>query len=54
LVEIVYWPAVQIVIVADGRRQLLWFAASDGGVAGAADYRGVSVGDGTDSSGARQ
>jgi hypothetical protein len=26
LVEIVYWPAVQIVIVADGRRQLAWFA----------------------------
>jgi hypothetical protein len=28
LVEIVYWPAVQIVIVADGRRQLLWFAVT--------------------------
>ena len=28
LVEIVYWPAVQIVIVGHGRRQLAWFAVT--------------------------
>jgi hypothetical protein len=28
LVGIVYWPAVQIVIVGHGRRQLAWFAVT--------------------------
>ena len=42
------------VIIGHGRRRFCGLRASDGGVAGAADCRGLPVGDGADLSGARQ